>query len=47
MWLFSDKKSPENWAGGVAILTTNLIVRGYCYSACIKDGNDANNEKAP
>jgi hypothetical protein len=47
MWYFSDKKSPENWAGGVAIVTTNLIVGGYCYAAYIEDSDDANDEKAP
>ena len=33
MWYFADKKHPENWAGGISILLTNIIVGGYCYSA--------------
>ena len=45
MWIFSHKKNPENWAGGVAIVVVNLIVGGYCYSAFIEDSDDVNDEK--
>lgn len=40
MQIFSHKKSPENWAGAVAILVTNIIVGGYCYVAYIEDSDD-------
>jgi hypothetical protein len=43
--------NPDNWAGGAAILVTNLIVAGYCYSAYKEDLNDDtkkdNDETAP
>jgi VMA21-like domain len=32
-----DKEAPDTWAGGAAILMTNLIVAGYCYSAYVED----------
>jgi VMA21-like domain len=32
--------SPDNWAGAAAIVVTNLVVGGYCYSAYIEDLND-------
>jgi hypothetical protein len=31
--IFSQKTNPDNWAGGMAILVTNLIVAGYVVSA--------------
>ena len=43
---FSDKQHPDNWAGGAAILTTNLVVAGYCYAAYIED-SDENDEDGP
>ena len=43
--------SPDNWAGGAAILVTNCIVGGYCYSAYKEDleekSNNPNDEDAP
>jgi len=36
-WAFSDKQYPENWAGGAAIIATNIVVAGYCYAAYIED----------
>ena len=45
-WAFSNKQNPEDWAGGVAVLTTNIIVAGYCYIAFIED-RDNNDEGGP
>ena len=46
MLIFADSKYPENWAGGAAILTTNLVIGGYCYVAYIED-SDENDENGP
>eukprot|EP00535_Pseudo-nitzschia_heimii_P004029 CAMPEP_0197183280 /NCGR_PEP_ID=MMETSP1423-20130617/7731_1 /TAXON_ID=476441 /ORGANISM="Pseudo-nitzschia heimii, Strain UNC1101" /LENGTH=92 /DNA_ID=CAMNT_0042633843 /DNA_START=88 /DNA_END=366 /DNA_ORIENTATION=- len=46
MWMFGEKKNPENWAGAIAVLTTNLVVGGYCYVAYVED-SDANDEGGP
>jgi hypothetical protein len=46
MWVFAEKQSPENWAGAVAIVVTNVIVGGYCYVAYIED-SDSNDENGP
>lgn len=35
--IFREQKNADNWAGGAAILVTNLIVGGYCYSAYVED----------
>lgn len=46
-YVFSDKKEPDNWAAGAAIIMTNIIVGTYCYMAYKedsdqqKDNNDA------
>eukprot|EP00527_Entomoneis_sp_CCMP2396_P007850 CAMPEP_0198148332 /NCGR_PEP_ID=MMETSP1443-20131203/40884_1 /TAXON_ID=186043 /ORGANISM="Entomoneis sp., Strain CCMP2396" /LENGTH=80 /DNA_ID=CAMNT_0043812991 /DNA_START=204 /DNA_END=446 /DNA_ORIENTATION=- len=32
--------SPDMWAGGAAIVMTNVIIGIYCYSAYIEDLND-------
>ena len=40
---FSDKRHPDNWDGGDVILTTNLVVAGYCYVTYIED-SDENDE---
>jgi hypothetical protein len=45
MWYFADKKHPENWAGGIAIVLTNIIVGGYCYSALTEE--DEHDSKGP
>jgi VMA21-like domain len=48
MWMFAEKKHPENWAGGAAIVVTNLIVGGYCYSALTEeDEEDLNDRSGP
>jgi hypothetical protein len=47
--IFKDKQDPNNWAGGIAILVTNLIVGSYCYSAYCEDDsipNDRDRSKA-
>jgi len=31
--VFQDKHQPENWAGGMAILVTNIIIGIYVWSA--------------
>ena len=46
MLVFAEKKNPENWAGAAAIITTNLVVGGYCYIAYIED-SDSNDEDGP
>lgn len=49
-YLFRQKETPENWAGGAAILVTNLIVAGYCYAAYIEDREETsskNDESGP
>mmetsp|Transcript_18135 Transcript_18135/g.20927 ORF Transcript_18135/g.20927 Transcript_18135/m.20927 type:complete len:96 (-) Transcript_18135:233-520(-) len=47
--IFRNKKHPDNWAGGVAILITNMIIAGYCFSAFAEDDerNDKNDELGP
>jgi phosphosulfolactate synthase (CoM biosynthesis protein A) len=35
--LFKDYAEPVNWAGGVAILVTNLVIAGYSYSALTEE----------
>ncbi|KAG7352782.1 VMA21-like domain containing protein [Nitzschia inconspicua] len=47
MKVFEHKPSPENWAGAVAIVVTNIIVGGYCYVAYIEDRDDLNDEDGP
>ena len=47
MWIFSHKQNPENWAGGAAIIVTNIVVGGYCYSALMEDDEDPNDIKGP
>ena len=42
MHYFADRKHPENYAGGIAILLTNVIIGGYCYSALTEDDDDEN-----
>lgn len=46
MWAFSDRTNPENWAGGVAIIVTNVVVGGYCYVAYMED-RDVNDADGP
>lgn len=47
MWMFSAKQHPENWAGGAAIIVTNIIVGGYCYFAMTEEDEDPNDRRAP
>lgn len=47
MWSFSDKKNPESWAGGLAILVTNIIVAGYCVSAFMEEDDDPEDSGGP
>jgi hypothetical protein len=47
MHVFQDKKNPENWAGGAAILVTNIIIGVYCYSALTEEDDDVNDERRP
>lgn len=47
MWLFSEKQHPENWAGGIAIAVTNIIVAGYCYSAFNEEDDDPDDARGP
>jgi hypothetical protein len=46
MWAFSEWKNPENWAGAVAIVMTNVVVGGYCYTAYMED-RDVNDAEGP
>jgi len=34
------KNNADNWAGFAAIVTTNVIVAGYCYSAYVEDRDE-------
>jgi hypothetical protein len=42
--VFRDKAEPDNWAGGVAVLVTNLIVGTYCYKAYQEDRDEKDND---
>jgi hypothetical protein len=33
MFLFADQAEPVNWAGGMAIVVTNVVIAGYVYMA--------------
>jgi VMA21-like domain len=33
LYIFGHKEQPDNWAGGLAILVTNLVVAGYVVAA--------------
>ena len=44
--VFRNMSEPDDWAGGAAILMTNLVVGGYCYMAYIEDLNDDTTNKA-
>ena len=44
LWMFADKKEPDNWAGGLAIVVTNIVVAGYCWSA-FSEEEDPEEEK--
>jgi hypothetical protein len=39
-YIFSQRTNPDNWAGGMAIVITNLIVAGYVISAFQEKDND-------
>jgi VMA21-like domain len=39
-YLCQNFTSPDNWAGGAAIIMTNIIVGVYCYQAYMEDQND-------
>lgn len=43
--LFKDKENPDNWAGGLAILVTNIVVFAYCYSAFQEPDDEAENDE--
>ncbi|CAJ1953252.1 unnamed protein product [Cylindrotheca closterium] len=47
MWYFSEKRYPENWAGGLAVLVINVIVAGYCYSAFMEEDDDRDDSDGP
>jgi hypothetical protein len=38
--LFANKQNPDNWAGGLAILVTNIVVAGYVISAFSEPDED-------
>jgi hypothetical protein len=38
--LFASKQNPDNWAGGLAILVTNIVVAGYVISAFSEPDED-------
>mmetsp|Transcript_22097 Transcript_22097/g.32646 ORF Transcript_22097/g.32646 Transcript_22097/m.32646 type:complete len:96 (+) Transcript_22097:126-413(+) len=39
---FANKQNPDNWAGALAIVVTNLVVAGYCYSAFQEEDENEN-----
>jgi VMA21-like domain len=43
--LFTEKEHPDNWAGGLAILVTNIVVFGYCYSAFQEPDDEPENDE--
>jgi drug/metabolite transporter (DMT)-like permease len=45
--IFKDKTQPDNWAGGLAILVTNMVVAGYVYSAFQEKDDQDNDESRP
>lgn len=45
MNIFKDKAQPDNWAGGLAIIVTNVVVFGYCWSAFHEEEEEDENEK--
>mmetsp|Transcript_410 Transcript_410/g.985 ORF Transcript_410/g.985 Transcript_410/m.985 type:complete len:96 (+) Transcript_410:266-553(+) len=47
--IFADKKYPDSWAGGFAIVTVNIIIAAYVYSAFQEDDDDddENDDKYP
>ena len=49
MYVFRHKSEPENWAGALAIVVTNIVVGGYCYVAYIEDSDvdDDNDRSGP
>lgn len=40
LYLFADKNQPDSWAGGMAIIMTNIIVAGYVISAFQEKDDD-------
>jgi hypothetical protein len=38
--VFQDKQHPDNWAGGCAIVATNIIIGCYCYSAFMEEEDE-------
>lgn len=54
LYLFDSREHPDNWAGALSIITVNLIVGGYVYSAFSEeddldtgDDDDDGDSKAP
>jgi len=49
LYIFGDKAQPNNWAGGMAIIVTNLVIAGYVMAAFSEpdDVVDDNDENAP
>lgn len=43
-YVFRAKQQPDNWAGGAAIIMTNLIVGSYCYMAYLEDNEQSNKD---
>jgi VMA21-like domain len=39
------KEAPDTWAGGAAILVTNIIVAGYCIAAFSEKDDQAEKNK--
>jgi hypothetical protein len=44
LYVFGDKEHPDNWAGGMAIVVTNLVVIGYVVSAFSEPDDVVTNE---
>ena len=45
-YVFSNRTEPANWAGGAAVLVTNLIIMGYVMVAFAEpDSEDEINQK--
>jgi hypothetical protein len=35
-YVFQSKPQPDNWAAGLAIIVTNVVIAGYCISAFLE-----------
>ena len=46
LWVFKEKEQPDNWGAGLAIIVTNLVIAGYCYSAFSEEDDEEEDNDA-